>query len=165
MDIREATEEELGSAAALARRTFDLAVAPLYSAAGVITFHAYASEAGVRLRHAEGHLTVVAVADGSITGMAQLKDGMHLAMLFVMPEAQRQGIGRRLVEFILSTTGSQRLTVNSSPNAEAAYRRFGFRRTADEQMTDGIRFIPMQRPPGSGPHGEGTLTSAMKYNM
>ena len=148
MDIREATEEELGSASALARRAFDIALAPHYPAEGVATFYAYASEAAVRLRHAEGHLTVVAVEDGDLMGMAQLRDGTHLAMLFVLPEAQRQGIGRRLFEFILTKTGSPRLTVNSSPNAEAAYHRFGFRRTADEQMKDGIRFIPMQRLPG-----------------
>ena len=147
MHTREATDEEMGAVSALALRAFDVAVAPQYSAEGVATFHAYASESALRLRFSEGHLTVVAVESGGMVGMAQLKGGTHLAMLFVLPEAQRRGIGRRLMEFILTKTGPVRLTVNASPNAEAAYLRFGFRRMSDEQVKEGIRFIPMERLP------------------
>ena len=146
MHLREATTEDFGPAAELARRAFDMAVAPHYSSEGVATFHAYASEAALRTRDADGHLTVVAVVAGDIVGMAQVKAGTHLAMLFVLPEAQRRGIGRRLVEFLLTMSGPGELTVNASPNAEPAYLRFGFRRMSEEQVKDGIRFIPMQRP-------------------
>ena len=146
MHLREATTEDFGPAAELARRAFDMAVAPHCSSEGAATFHAYASEAALRNRAEEDHLTVVAVEAGHIVGMAQVKAGTHLAMLFVLPEAQRRGIGRRLMEFVLTMSGPGELTVNASPNAEPAYLRFGFRRMSEEQIKDGIRFIPMQRP-------------------
>jgi hypothetical protein len=35
------------------------------------------------------------------------------------------------------------MTVHASPNAVAAYERFGFRATAPQQERDGITFVPM----------------------
>jgi predicted GNAT family N-acyltransferase len=61
---------------------------------------------------------------------------------------QGQGIGRELLNRAISVCRSKKpelnkLTVNSSPNSVAAYRKFNFQETASEQVIKGIRSIPM----------------------
>ena len=75
--------------------------------------------------------------------MLHLRAPRHVAMLFVRSSLQRSGIARAL----LASAGDVNceFTVNSSPNAVAAYERLGFRVTGSEQCVHGIRFIPMQR--------------------
>ena len=75
--------------------------------------------------------------------MAHVRDGHHLAMLFVRPDAQRKGVGRSLLELVLAESTAGTITVASSPNSEGAYRRFGFERISDEKIDRGIRFIMM----------------------
>jgi len=90
-----------------------------------------------------GHATYVAERGGELVGMLHLRAPCHVAMLFVQSSLQRSGIARAL----LASAGQANceFTVNSSPNAVAAYERLGFRVTGSEQCVHGIRFIPMQR--------------------
>ena len=57
---------------------------------------------------------------------------------------QGQGIGRTLFELALKNNTSGKMTVNSSPYAVEIYRHFGFVNTDVEQVTNGIRFTPME---------------------
>ena len=140
--IRLAAPEEAESVAALARESFLHAVAPTYSEEGVLTFLEFASGEAMRERMANC-ATFVACRNGHIVGMAQLRDGAHLAMLFVARDEQRTGIGRKLLAAVWSKCTGDVLTVNSSPNAQEAYARFGFKRVAPEQTVKGIRFVAM----------------------
>lgn len=93
---------------------------------------------------------LVAPHETGLVGMIELRRPDHIAMLFVDGRFQRRGIARALVEAALDRLraerpGLDRLTVHASPNAVPAYRRLGFRPTAGEQSTRGIRFIPMAR--------------------
>lgn len=134
---------ETATAAALAREVFDQFVAPYYQPEGVIEFHHYASADALSQRHVSGHVTYVAERGGESVGMLHLRAPCHVAMLFVRSSLQRSGIARAL----LASAGDAdcKFTVNSSPNAVAAYERLGFRVTGSEQCVQGIRFIPMQR--------------------
>ena len=145
MNVRRATEEEVPTVVTLARESFEAAVAPLYGKDGNRTFMEFASVDAMLKRMRENYVTYVAEHEGELLGMAHVRDGHHLAMLFVRPHAQRRGIGRRLVEFAAAECASDILTVASSPNSESAYRRFGFVRIADEKVDRGIRFIMMSR--------------------
>jgi ribosomal protein S18 acetylase RimI-like enzyme len=82
--------------------------------------------------------------------MLQLRDGEHIAMLFVEGDSQRQGIGRSLIgaatEYVRTRQPPVRvLTVASTPNAIEAYRNLGFVSVGSEQVLKGIRFVAMMR--------------------
>jgi GNAT superfamily N-acetyltransferase len=144
MVIRSASPEEIPAVMALARESFMAAVAPHYSAEGVRTFLDYASADAMGKRIEEGHRAFVAYEGGELVGMALIRGGSHLAMLFVAPHRQRRGIGRRLFETVLGAVSGNVVTVNSSPNSEGAYLKLGFTRTGGEAERNGIRFIPME---------------------
>jgi GNAT superfamily N-acetyltransferase len=141
--FRQIEPSEIAAAATLAREVFDQFVAPHYQPEGVTEFHRYASAEALSQRHVCGHATYVAERDGELFGMLHLRVPCHVAMLFVQSSLQRSGIARAL----LASAGDVNceLTVNSSPNALAAYERLGFRVTGSEQCIHGIRFIPMRR--------------------
>lgn len=140
---RQIEAAETAAVAALVREVFDQCVAPYYQLNGVTEFHRYASADALSKRHESGHVTFVAERGGELVGMPHLREPCHVAMLFVRSLFQRSGIARGL----LATAGDANceFTVNSSPNAVAAYERLGFRLVGSEQCVRGIRFIPMQR--------------------
>lgn len=131
----------------LAREVFDQFVAPHYQTEGVAEFHRYASAAALSQRHKSGHITLVAEHSGELVGMLHLREPRHVSMLFVRSSRQRGGIARGLLTAAGALAGDANceFTVNSSPNAVAAYARLGFRITGAEQCVHGIRFVPMQR--------------------
>jgi GNAT superfamily N-acetyltransferase len=143
MTIHSATLQEIPVVVGLARESFIDAVAPLYSADGVRTFLEFATVEAMQKRMQENYATYVAYRDDTLVGMAHVRDGTHISMLFVAPGEQRKGIGRALLEAVLAESTGNVFTINASPNSEQAYIRYGFRRTADEEITNGIRFISM----------------------
>jgi N-acetylglutamate synthase-like GNAT family acetyltransferase len=145
MNVRRATGEEVAAVVALARESFTAAVAPLYGEEGKRTFMEFATAEAMRRRMSENYVTYVAHRDGELAGMAHVRDGCHVAMLFVKPQAQRSGIGRQLIEYAVAECTSDIVTVASTPNSESAYLRFGFERVAEERVDRGIRFIMMAR--------------------
>ena len=143
MTIRIANLEEIPAVVALSRDSFMSAVAPLYGDEGVRTFLEFATVEAMLKRMSENYATYVAYREDTLIGMAHVKDRAHISMLFIASNEQCKGVGRALVEAVIAESNDRVITVHSSPNAEQAYTRFGFRRTADEQVTDGIRYIPM----------------------
>lgn len=80
-----------------------------------------------------GRKVFVAGIAGRVVGTASL-DGGVVRTVFVDPDAQRQGVGRRLmdeVERFARETGLKVLTVLSSITAEALYARLGFKAVRD----------------------------------
>ena len=143
MTIRRATPEEIPAIAMIARESFIAEVAPFYSEEGVQTFLRFASPEAMMKRVAENCVAYVACHAEKFVGMAMIKEASHISMLFVAPGEQRKGVGRKLLEIAVGECTGPQVTVNSSPNAEPAYLRFGFKRTSDEKIDHGLRFIPM----------------------
>lgn len=141
--------EEAGVVAALVEVSFRRYVAPYFGSQGEATFLSYASADGLRERLALGHWSLVAYQDQRPVGMIEVRDNCHVALFFVTPDRQRQGIGRQLLEHALTECRRRRpglcaVDVNASPNAVDAYRKLGFRATDSFQEQDGIRYRPMQ---------------------
>jgi GNAT superfamily N-acetyltransferase len=133
----------------LAIGVFDRYVAPLYSPEGREEFHHYAGVEALLERHNQGHITLVAECGLELVGMLQLRKWHHVNMLFVAAGHQRQGIGRTLLARAVDLVrqhdpAATYLTVNASPNAVEAYRRFRFEAWELEQIVNGIRCIPMR---------------------
>ena len=150
VQYRELSDSEVEDAAELSRRVFDEFVAAEHSAEGREEFARYASIAALRERHGAGCVTFAAEREGRLVGMLHLRNGNHIAMLFVEGLSQRQGIGFGLVcaaeQYVLARQPpAQALTVASTPNALDAYRRMGFVPLGGEQVTKGLRFVLMER--------------------
>jgi GNAT superfamily N-acetyltransferase len=141
-------EPELEAVSQLACEVFCEFIAPLYSPGGTQEFLHFAKAEAWRERHQSGHLTWVAEIDGQLAGTIHLRNGTHVAMLFVRAQHQRSGVGRSLVQLAVAQARALQpppklMTVNSSPNAVPAYERMGFLPVGPEQTINGIRFVPM----------------------
>lgn len=79
-----------------------------------------------------------------IVGMiATRSSGHHIALFFVDGRYHRRGIGKKLfLRAVSDVTG--KITVNSSPYAVEIYRKLGFESTDNEQVTNGLRYTPME---------------------
>jgi len=119
--------------------------APSLSAAGIATFGSVAAaEAfGARL-HGDNHI-LVAEQDGRVVGVIELKEGRHLAMLFVDPSYQGQGIGHALFDAVLPQVREPVLTVRASLNAVPTYLRYGFVLDGDVGEFNGLVYQQMVR--------------------
>jgi len=143
VQIEEMDESEIPSASALVREVFLDFVAPQYSDEGQRTFLSYIEPEALLARLVKGHKVFVARADGRPVGLIEFRERNHISLLFVRREFQGQGIARRLLTFVLAGIAAQSVTVNASPNAVLAYRDLGFEAAGEEQVQNGIRFIPM----------------------
>ena len=132
----------------LVSRAFDEAVRPSFSEQGVAQFKLAAR--GFLLEDPEGHVVHVAIVDGEIVGMIDLRDVSHISLFFVDAAHRGEGVGSALLGAAIAglrayddTPGA--LTVNSAPSAVGAYERFGFEAAGPEQEKDGIRYVAMRK--------------------
>jgi GNAT superfamily N-acetyltransferase len=90
----------------------------------------------------------VACDRNRVVGMITLRNETHVSLLFVDEAYHRQGIGRRLMEYVLdyvkNEEGHRILTVNAAPYAVGFYHKLGFVDTGKEQLSDGIYYTPME---------------------
>lgn len=145
ISCRPAHPEEVPALAGFAQRIFTASIARAFTAEGVETFLRYADAQAMAARQ-DNHRLVVAEVGTSLVGVLEVRDGSHVAMLFVESPYQRQGIGRALLRAAFGPeAGWPSLTVNSAPGAEGAYERLGFVATGPEEERDGMRYLPMRR--------------------
>lgn len=141
MEVRELTTEELDAGLALAWTVFQQFEAPEYSEQGVQSFydaiHDTAFVGQLRMYGAFVNKQLVGV-------LATRSEGTHIALFFVEEVHQHKGVGKQLFQLACAGNSSDKLTVHSSPCAVEIYRRLGFRETAPEQLTDGVRYTPME---------------------
>lgn len=133
----------LRDAARLTIAVFNHSVAPLMDAEGVPHFIDYVSFEAWQQRQREGHRTWLARLDKRVVGVAHVRDGTHLSLLFVDRRHQGQGVARALIAALVKTLSVDRLTVNASPNAVEAYQHLGFVAQGPEDKKSGIRYTPM----------------------
>jgi len=145
MQIREMTRDDLPGASALCLEAFMLAVAPSLSAQGVETFTKIAAPQAFAERLPGDNLMLVCVAEGTLTGLIELKEGRHVAMLFVAPGRQRHGIGKRLLQAALEQARTEVVTVRASLSSVPAYERYGFVLAGDVGEFAGLVYQPMEK--------------------
>ena len=141
MVIKKIGENKKEEALELVLRGFMKYEAPDYSDEGVETFKrtvVYNED------YIESIIMYGAYINDKIVGViATRNNGSHIALFFVDGQYHRKGIGKKLFETVLEHSIADELTVNSSPYAQEVYHHLGFEDTASEQVTDGIRYIPM----------------------
>ncbi|WP_369038992.1 GNAT family N-acetyltransferase [Stenotrophomonas maltophilia] len=124
--IRSAHIDDVPAISAVCLAAFNEAVAPSLGAAGIATFGSVAAADAFAARLQGDNHILVAEQDASVVGVVELKEGRHLAMLFVDPACQGQGIGHALFRAILPQVREPVLTVRASLNAVPTYLRYGF---------------------------------------
>lgn len=76
---------------------------------------------------------------------AEIDTALHLDRISVHPDHARQGIGRRLMEYLIDQTkqsGRRAITLTAFrdvPWNAPYYARLGFRELRDDELTDGLR--------------------------
>jgi GNAT superfamily N-acetyltransferase len=140
MEILRITKEGLPEAMDLVWKVFLEFEAPEYSQEGIDEFKRFidgqAEEMTIEMYGA--------FENGELLGViATRNEGSHIALLFVRTECHGRSIGRTLFEHIIPLSSGGPITVNSSPYAAKIYRKLGFTDTAAEQITNGIRYVPM----------------------
>ncbi|MEQ3437536.1 GNAT family N-acetyltransferase [Stenotrophomonas maltophilia] len=144
-NIRPARVDDLPAISAVCLAAFTATVAPSLSATGIATFgNVAAADAFGELLHGDNHI-LVAEQDGRIVGVVELKEGRHLAMLFVDPGCQGQGIGHALFEAVLPQVREPVLTVRASLNAVPTYLRYGFVVDGEAGEFNGLVYQQMVR--------------------
>lgn len=151
--IRPALINEWESAMALAWRTFQKYVAKDYSEEGIQSFLDFISDETLKKMFIKDYYQLfVAVNEfDTIEGLLSLREEHHISLLFVDAKMQKQGIGRKLVEYagryIREDLPVPRfeLTVNAAPGAIPFYERIGFTKTAELEEKEGIIYLPMKK--------------------
>lgn len=140
MQIETIPHEYLAQALTMVERVFMQFEAPDYSPEGIATFHDFLHDPD-----AISTLTFYgAYVEDMLVGVLATRGISHIALFFVEPCYQRQGIGRALFSAAKEACQCDTMTVNSSPYAVEIYRHLGFHALSEEQVTDGIRFTPMK---------------------
>ena len=133
----------------LVRKVFLDFVAPLYEQEGVEEFLRYADPVLMAKRIQSNHFALIAEENEKLIGAIEMRDFNHISLLFVAREMQRQGIGKQLLQEVLTIARRyepdlSEVEVHSSPNAVDAYERLGFQAVGSAKLEHGICFIPMR---------------------
>lgn len=151
MNLRRGTVVDAGPIAELiASFQSELTLDP--SGAGADQYLASVSEQAERLYlESPKYSFIVAEDGGTVAGFIAIRDNTHLFHLFVAGPLHRQGLARRLwheaKEEALERGNPGEFTVNSSVNAIAVYKSFGFVPSAPVTTAHGITFLPMRLSP------------------
>jgi GNAT superfamily N-acetyltransferase len=147
--IRRMQNGEEYQVSSLVQEVFSGVIAPLYSGRGNQEFLKFIEPESIHARTGKDH--VVYVAEDKmlkrIVGILEIKNFLHIELLFVEKSYQHKGIGRLLLEKV-KVSGTEKsvheITVNSSPNAVRAYQSYGFTILDEEKEKNGIRYVPMK---------------------
>lgn len=141
--IRPARPDDLPAISAICIAAFNEAVAASLSAQGVATFMQVASASAFAGRLPGDNHILVAEQDGRVVGVIGLKEGRHLAMLFVDPACQGQGIGHALFQAVLPQLRAPAMSVRASLNAVPTYQRYGFVIDGEVGEYNGLVYQPL----------------------
>ena len=141
MDIIKIDETQIVDAIDLIWTTFLQFDAPDYSEEGIQSFKDF-----IENKEIISTLEFWGAYDGpKVKGViATNENRKHICCFFVKAEYHRQGIGRKLWEYLLKNSQNEIITVHSSPYAVPVYHKLGFVDTDTEQLSDGMRYTPMK---------------------
>ncbi len=151
MIIRMLEKEDIPVASMLIREGYDKFVARDYTPEGTVHFYEYVTEEALAERIEKGtHFSMVAVADGELVGIIEMRDFDHCTLFFVKARYHGQGIGRWLFEEAvaqcqLKKPNLRTIGVHSSPYAVPVYKRLGFENVGTLQEEHGSVYQPMVR--------------------
>jgi len=143
VNIRRFESKDAEAVSIICLDSFLKSVAGTLSDDGISTFSRIAASDSFRNRMKEDNVILVAENDKGVKGVIELKEGRHIAMLFIDPEHQKKGIGRKLLLSVLAHARCSTVTVSASLSSVPAYRKFGFKCMGDIGESAGLVYQPM----------------------
>ena len=147
IDIRPFTVANAQIVSSLARQVFEEHVAPDFEPEGIAEMHAFLAPEEIA-RRARANTTLMAWDGSQAMGILQMRDSGHISILFVETSHMGQGIATAMIDLIETdgrAAGRDKITVNSTLNAQGYYEHLGFVPTAGPQRLHGFSFIPMEK--------------------
>ena len=137
----------------LVMRSYRRATTTDDSTEGVEEFRRYAAAASIKSRVSEGSIVMMAFLDEVAIGVVEVRSPGHIGLLFICPDHQNRGVGRRLCETAIEVATRMlprppKVTVKSAPGAVSFYKKLGFLVAGAMTEFNGIRFVPMEREVG-----------------
>ena len=129
MEIIQATTEHFRDVRRITRETIT-AIYPRYYPAGAVQFFLdHHSDEPIQADIASGRVYLLC-ADGVATGTVTIS-GNEILRLFVLPENQRRGYGKALLDFAenIILKNSQTVVIDASLPAKPIYKKRGYRET------------------------------------
>lgn len=145
MSIRKIIADDLQIVSDLCIDAFTESVASSLSEQGIATFRQIAQAESFASRMKDDNMMLVYEEGGRIKGVIELKEGRHIAMFFVAPDCQQQGIGKALILAIMAYARQDIITVSASLTSVPAYIRYGFEISAEIAESAGLVYQPMQK--------------------
>jgi GNAT superfamily N-acetyltransferase len=148
--VRSPLPEEFLKISEFIRDIFEDSISDLYDTLGREVFLDYIDPEKLKERFQEKQRfsQILVLREGEIVGWMEVRDSVHISMLFVKKHLQKKGIGRRLVKLVEETaslSGNRSITLNSSPNSIGAYITMGFVQQSDLCMINGVKFFEMKK--------------------
>ena len=144
MLVRKIERQDLARVSSICMKAFMHSVAPELSNEGIDTFREIAATDSFSKRIKGDNTVLVFEAAGMVQGVIELKEGRHVAMLFVHPESQNKGIGRELISEVLTYARVDIITVSASLNSVPVYLKYGFTCVGDADEKSGLKYQPMK---------------------
>lgn len=92
----------------------------------------------------DDNVILVSEDQDNLNGIIELKEGRHVAMLFVDTQHQNKGVGKRLLSEALVYARVSVVTVSASLSSVPAYIRYGFECKGDVAESSGLIYQPME---------------------
>jgi GNAT superfamily N-acetyltransferase len=148
--IRWAKKEEWRPAMMMIWKTFMAFEGKEYSAEGIRNFFEFISDDDLHRAFIAGTYQMAVALDADrIVGVASMRNGNHLSLLFVDEEYQHRGIGSHLMQYMCdyleNEAGENFMSLKAAPSAVGFYKKQGFRPVKPEEASGGIRVTAMEK--------------------
>ncbi|VAW57173.1 hypothetical protein MNBD_GAMMA07-393 [hydrothermal vent metagenome] len=143
LKIEKLQQKDIITVSKLIDNSFIASVAPTLTDEGIVNFQKGITPESIKERLLKGNIFIVCKHNNIIVGVGEIRNNNHLNLLFVEPSEQKKGIGRKLILSLIKDVTQSVITVNSSLNAVAAYKKLGFKISASQSEIKGIKYQPM----------------------
>jgi GNAT superfamily N-acetyltransferase len=149
-EIRWAKEQEWEPTMRLVWKTFLKFEGEDYLEEGIRNFYEFITDKKLRESFVAGNYQMLVALDGGrIIGMASVRSGNHLSLLFVDETYHKKGVGRELMKklclYLKEEAGERYISLKATPYAVNFYRKLGFHEIGPEEEFSGIRVTAMEK--------------------
>lgn len=148
--IRWALPDDWDPAMDMVWRTFLKFEGKDYTQEGIDNFDIFIHDGSLRQLFLNGRYQVMVALDGrKVVGLASVRNGNHLSLLFVDEDYHHRGIGRALMDdlcrYLADEAGEHSMTLTAAPYAVDFYKKLGFYTVRPEEQFSGIRVTSMEK--------------------
>nr|WP_250157902.1 GNAT family N-acetyltransferase [Vibrio alginolyticus] len=142
--IEETQESDFLQVVDLVKRVVDKDILPHFSNEGQAMFSSKVRSDVETTFDKSKFQNLKLIENSKVIGFAALRENDYITHLFIDTKFQNKGLGKLLLDNLLSLTESSEVRLRASVNALNFYESQGFIATEGEQNVDGVRFVPMR---------------------